>query len=96
MRYDKGQFCPILKEECIQDKCAFWTQVRGYDSNSGKEVDEYACAIAFLPMLLINTANETRKGAAATDSFKNEMAQQNKVATLILAAATKDARLIEG
>jgi hypothetical protein len=30
-----------------------------------------------MPVLAINTANEARKGAAATESFRNEMSRQS-------------------
>jgi hypothetical protein len=52
--------------------CPWWTQIRGVNSNTGKEVDEWACAISMLPMLLVETANQAREGGAATESFRNE------------------------
>ena len=33
-----------------------------------------------MPMLMINTANEARKGVAATESFRNQMVQQGEQA----------------
>ncbi len=54
-------------------RCPWYIMVRGTDVNTGKEVDDWGCAIAWLPTLLINTANESRKGAAATESFRNEV-----------------------
>jgi hypothetical protein len=73
-RLEQGKFCPLIKKECIGIKCSWFTQVRGSDPQSDREIDEYACAIAWLPVLLINTAKETREGAAATESLRNEMA----------------------
>jgi hypothetical protein len=49
-------------------------RVRGVDTNTGEETDRWSCAIAWMPTLMINTANESRKGAAAIESFRNEMA----------------------
>ena len=40
--------------------------------NTGKEVDEWGCSIAWLPHLLIENANQTRQAGAATESFRNE------------------------
>lgn len=71
-RLEPGTFCPLIKEECVGLKCAFYTHVRGTDPQSGQEVDEWACAITWLPVLLINTAKEVRQGAAATESYRNE------------------------
>lgn len=54
-------------------QCSWFTLVRGTEPQSGREVDEWACAITWLPMLLINTAQEVRQGAAATESLRNEI-----------------------
>ena len=78
MKIEPGTFCPLIKEDCIQFKCIFWTQLRGKHPQTGEEVDEYDCAIKWLPMLLIENAKEVRQGAAATESFRNEMVEQNK------------------
>ena len=78
MKIEPGTFCPLLKEECIQFKCVFWTHIRGIHPQSGQEVDEYNCAVAWLPMLLIENAKEVRQGAAATENFRNVMLELNK------------------
>ena len=77
-------------------RCPWYIMVRGTDVNTGKEVDDWGCAIAWLPTLLINTANESRKGVAATESFRNEVVKQNDVTHQImrLAAARKGEKLI--
>ncbi len=73
MKLEPGTHCPMLDKECIQFKCAFWTQLRGTHPQTGAEVDEWACAVAWLPVLLIENAKEVRQGAAATESFRNEV-----------------------
>ncbi len=78
MKIEPGTLCPLLKEECIQFKCAFWTQLRGTHPQSGAEIDEWSCAIAWLPILLIENAKEIKQGAAATESFRNVMLELNK------------------
>lgn len=80
--------CPLgakCEEPKIDDKgkpyiarCPWYIMVRGTDINTGKEVDDWGCAIAWMPTLLINTANESRKGVAATESFRNEMVKQGE------------------
>lgn len=72
-RLELGKFCPLIKEDCIGLKCAWYTHVRGTDPQGGQEVDEYACAVAWSPILMINMAKEAREGAAATESLRNEM-----------------------
>lgn len=72
MEMKPGNFCPLLKKDCIQLKCNWFIQVRGTNPNTGKEVDEWGCSIAWLPHLLLETANQTRQAGAATESFRNE------------------------
>lgn len=73
MKLEPGKFCPLIKKDCIALQCSWFIQVRGTNPQSGAEVDEWACSIAWLPMLLINTAKEARQGAAATENFRNQM-----------------------
>mgnify|MGYP003650626417 FL=1 len=43
--------CPLHNfKKCKQFKCAWFVQMKGTNPNDGKEVDEYACAIAWLPV----------------------------------------------
>ncbi len=71
----KDLICPFhrAKMEKVCHTCPLWTQVRGVDPNTGHEVDRWNCSFTWLPMLLIENAKETRQGAAATESFRNEM-----------------------
>ena len=75
-------------------RCPWYVQVRGLDVNTGAEVDNWGCAIAWMPALMINTANEARKGAAATETFRNEMTKQGAQTQqmLTIAAMTTQAR----
>ena len=83
-----GFFCPLIKKDCVGLTCAWYTRVQGYDMNSGAQVDSYECAIAWMPMLLIENSGQQRQTGAAVESFRNEMVKANEVNTqLILAAA---------
>lgn len=84
MKIEQGTFCPLIKDECIQFKCAFWTHLRGADPQTGQEIDEYDCAIRWLPVLLIEGAKETKQGAAAIESFRNEMVRGQKEYTTVV------------
>ena len=57
-------------------RCPWYVQIRGVDTNTGQETESWGCAIAWMPTLMINTANESRKSVAATESFRNEMVKQ--------------------
>lgn len=74
----------VVEGRQVMFRCPWYVKVRGIDMNTGDEVDSWNCAIAWLPTLNINTANEARKGAAAIESFRNEMAKQNQAHLLAL------------
>lgn len=87
MQLKPGNFCPLIKEDCIQFKCAWFTQLRGTNPNTGKEVDEWGCAIAWMPMLMIENSQQQRQTGAAVESFRNEMVKANEVGQQVLLAA---------
>ena len=68
-------------------QCAWFTKIAGYDMNTGKEVEEWHCAIAWLPMLLIENSGQQRQTGAAVESFRNEMVKANEVSQQVLLAA---------
>lgn len=81
----------MLKKECIGLDCAWFTKVEGYDINTGNRVDEWNCAMSWLPMLLIENSGMQRQTGAAVESFRNEMVKANESAQqMLLAAATGD------
>ena len=84
-----GTFCPLIKKDCVGLTCAWFTRVQGYDMNSGNQVDNYECAISWLPMLLIENSGQQRQTGAAVESFRNEMVKANEVNTQLILAASE-------
>lgn len=78
MELKPGTYCPLIKKDCIGLQCSWFTQVRGHNPNTGKEVDEWACAIAWLPVLLIENSQQQRSTGAAVESFRNEVVKANE------------------
>lgn len=84
-----GAKCEDVKVENgkpVLYRCPWYTRIRGTDINTGEEKDDWGCAIAWMPALMINTANESRKGVAATESFRNEMVRQGDQTQQMLTA----------
>ena len=77
MQLKQGTFCPLIKKDCIQTQCSWFTQLRGVHPQTGQEIDEWMCAVASLPMLQIEVAKQARSGAAATESFRNEVVKRH-------------------
>jgi len=87
MKLEPGSFCPLLKKDCIGLQCSWFTQMRGTNPNTGKEIDEWGCAISWLPVLLVENSQQQRQTGAAVESFRNEMVKANESSTQILNTA---------
>ena len=74
MQRPLATFCPLVQGDCKQFDCLWWIQLRGTHPQTGQELDEYDCAVRWLPILLIENAKEVRQGAAAIESFRNVVA----------------------
>jgi len=77
MKIETGTYCPLIKKDCIQTKCAWFTQVRGTHPQTGEPVDEWGCAISWMPVLIIENSQQQRQTGAAVESFRNEMVDSN-------------------
>jgi len=90
MKIEPKNGCPLDSfNPCRQLDCAWFIQVRGTNPNTGKEVDEWACSMAWLPMLLIENSQQQRHTGAAVESFRNEMVKSNESSQQILIAAAQ-------
>ena len=89
MQVTKGSYCPLIKKDCIGLKCSWYTHVRGMNPNTGEEVDEWSCAINWLPMMLIENSQQQRSTGAAVESFRNEMVKANESNINVLSAAAQ-------
>lgn len=95
MELKPGNFCPLIKEDCVGLKCNWFTQVRGTNPNTGKEVDEWSCAIAWMPVLLIENSQQQRQTGSAVESFRNEMVQANEASNKLLLQTIQPSALQE-
>jgi hypothetical protein len=93
MELKNGNYCPLIKKDCIGLQCSWFTQVRGKNPNTGKEVDEWACAITWLPVLLIENSQQQRSTGAAVESFRNEMVKANENSQQALLAVARNSLL---
>ena len=75
----------IVNEKQVLVRCPWYTKVAGTNVNTGKETEDWGCAIAWMPALMINTANESRKGVAAIESFRNETVKESELTRQVLA-----------
>lgn len=74
----KCEEAKIVEGKQVLFRCPWYVQVRGKDPQSDKEIDQWSCAIAWMPILLIENAKEVRQHAAATESFRNQVVVQGR------------------
>ena len=72
MKLEREHWCPLIGEECMKLKCEWFTHVQGVNPQTGQEVDEWGCAVTWMPMLLIENSQQQRQTGAAVESFRNE------------------------
>jgi len=85
MKIEAGKFCPLIKKDCIGLKCSWMMQVRGKHPQTGEEIDEWGCAVTWMPILTIENSHQQRQTGAAVESFRNEMVKANEVSQLLYA-----------
>jgi hypothetical protein len=62
-------------------------KVRGNNPNTGEEIDDYGCSMAWLPVLMIENSQQQRQTGAAVESFRNEMVKANDASQKLLLAS---------
>jgi hypothetical protein len=75
---EPGTYCPLIKKDCIENKCAWYMHVRGMNPNTGEDVDHWGCAVSWMPMLTIENSQQQRSTGAAVESFRNEVVKANE------------------
>lgn len=71
-----GSKCEEAKDGAIH-RCAWYVMLRGQHPQTGADIDEWGCAMAWTPVLLIENAKTNRGQTQAIESFRNEMVRQN-------------------
>jgi len=66
-----GSECEEVKDNKIM-RCAWYTKMVGLDPNTGKEEDDWACAMSWMPMLMVEMSSTNRGQTSAIESFRNE------------------------
>jgi len=79
MTTDYSLTCPLgSKCEEIRDnklhRCAWFVKLQGTNPQTGVAIDEHACAIAWMPLLLVENTKSGIGTAAAVESLRNVVA----------------------
>jgi hypothetical protein len=86
--------CPLNGfAPCKELECGWFIKVAGSNPNTGAEIEEWGCAVAWLPIMLIENAHQQKQTGAAVESFRNEMVKSNDFTANVLLQAQQQARL---
>ena len=81
--------CPLNNfEPCKELECAWFMKIVGKDPQSNKEIEDWGCAVSWLPILTIENSQQQRQTGAAVESFRNEMVKSNETSQQVLLQAT--------
>ena len=85
MKIEPKSNCPLDGfNPCRQMDCAWFMKVVGKNPNTGAEVEDWGCAMAWLPILTIENSQQQRSTGAAVESFRNERVKANDATTAML------------
>jgi hypothetical protein len=91
MKIEPKNNCPLDGfKPCRELDCAWFLKIAGKNPNTGADIDDWGCAMAWMPILTIENSQQQRQTAAAVESFRNEMVKANEqTAAILLDTATK-------
>jgi len=89
MKIEPKNNCPLNNfEPCKELECAWFMKVVGKDPQSEKEIEDWGCAVTWIPVLTIENSQQQRQTGAAVESFRNEMVKSNEASQQILLQTT--------
>lgn len=87
MKIEPKNNCPLNSfEPCKQLDCAWFIEIHGTHPNTGEPLKDWGCAMAMMPMMLIENAKQQHSTASAVESFRNEMVKSNEMGQQVLLA----------
>ena len=97
--------CPLMGgKPCIEDgsivdgelcACRFWVNVQGKNPQTGEVVNNGDCAMAWMPVLLIENSKVNRETGAAVESMRNEsVTTGQQITNALMKVANKKQELL--
>lgn len=87
--FDPDGKCPLLNKKCIKHQCIWYNMLQGKHPQSGQNVQEWGCSIAWIPLLLVENTGKQVQTNASVESFRNEMVKANMVTLALVNEQTK-------
>lgn len=87
-----GSECEIIKDNQIY-RCKWYVALKGKNPQSEEFIDDWQCAMYWLPILLVENAQTNRGQTQALESFRNEMKKGQEDFNSLLAFAMEKRRI---
>ena len=88
MKIEPKANCPLNNfEPCKELQCAWFMKVNGKHPQSEEIIEDWGCAMAWLPIMMVENSQMQRQTGAAVESFRNEMVKANESSQNILLTA---------
>jgi len=73
-----GSKCREVKDNKVH-QCAWYVKLYGKDPQSDKKIDEWRCAMSWMPIMMVENAQTNRGQTQAIETFRNAVVNQNNV-----------------
>lgn len=88
MKIEPKDNCPLDNfNPCRKLDCAWFIKILGKNPQTGADIEEWGCAMAWMPILTIENSQQQRQTGAAVESFRNEMVKANEQSQQLLLSA---------
>jgi len=72
----KPPICPFLKKACIEHDCMLYTHLTFVNPQTAVSEDKWACSIALVPIMLVESSRTTRGVQAAVETARNDICER--------------------
>ena len=96
MKIESKSNCPLNGfQPCKLWDCSWFIEIKGKHPQTGTDLNEWGCSMAWLPVMMIDSARQQHSTASAIESFRNEMVMSNEASRQILLETAKVANNID-
>lgn len=89
--------CPFIgKKPCLEHDCMLYTNISWINPQTGLGEDKYACALALIPIMLVENARKTGGVQAAVETARNDICTRQDTFNQLAIEARERNRLTEG
>ena len=75
-KIERGKLCPLIGEDCRQLECSWYTEIAGTHPQTGESVNEWGCAVAWIPFLQVDNSRAISQTGSAIESLRNETVER--------------------